>query len=818
MSTLPSGEIIVYRHRATEFEKLGEFLDPKSVRRVAIIAMAFLGWGILVRRPGVLFARARAFHSSRPAALQSELRVLAAESPDAKPALILQCSTRQYIFNCGEGTSRSTVGKTISLTTANNLFFTHAGWDRVGGLPGFLMTITEAGNKEITLHGPKNLTHVLAATRGFVFRTGSNVQVNEYNDDQPEPFSDQFVKITPVVIHPENDGASTGSHDCSAGTSRRLRVNATEVVRNMFPPSKIWVEKGPDVDPTYKGNTRNRDLEQTSKDHSRVAYVIEHHDIPGKFDGELADSLGVPGKIRRDLLRGESITFISTVTNESVTVHPHQVVGPPRKGQIIVILDVPSIKYFSSLMSSPELASLKEKKENVACVVHLLGSKEVLTNPEYIAWVRNTYGPETQHLVSCPDYPTNCVNFFAATAASVRNSVIDQNIFPVPWYDDTPPKPISWEGCKTETLVSDQVYRIYPIPEWDFNKYPYFRRIPPRGRQGNLEKARRLYEDLVAREQTRMQADHDKEPGTDVEIVTLGTGSQKPALTRNVSATLITSEQGNYLLDCGEGTLGQLTRLYGPEELRKILRELRFIFISHEHGDHQLGLIGLLRAVHAVKDRNDPNRLLLITPPQHLRWLREISQVSEFGLSRFDLATCHEFLPNETSKPKSFSGTKALALVETCYARHSYSSFCIALTHPSGWKIAYSGDTRPSDNLVRIGRNATVLLHEATFDDSRKAEAAMKKHSTTSEAIMVGKDMNARFTILTHFSQRYPIFPQSTKLANVGIAHDLMKVRLTELWKLPHVGRAMMKLGFVSPHEEGEEEEARKAFAEEARD
>ncbi|BFZ63189.1 hypothetical protein YB2330_004309 [Saitoella coloradoensis] len=780
--------------------------------------MAVPVWGILVSRPGVFFARSitRTFHSSRPAALQSELRVLAAESPDSKPALILQCNTQQYIFNCGEGTSRSTVGKTISLTTANNFFFTHAGWDRVGGLPGFLMTITEAGNKNVTLQGPKNLTHVLAATRGFVYRPGTNVQVNEYIDDKPEPFSDKFVKITPVVIHP----ATTPSYDddCSAGASLR-RVKAAEVVPNMFPPTNVWVEKGPDVDPTYKGNTRNRDLEQTSKDHSRVAYVIEHHDIPGKFDGVLADSLGVPGKPRKNLLRGESITFISTVTNESVTVHPHQVVGPTRKGQIVVILDIPSIEYFSSLMSSPELAAIEEKKDYIACVVHLLGSKEVLTNPEYVAWVRNTYGPETQHLVSCPELPTNCVNLFSATAASVRNSIIDKEIFPVPWHDNTPPKLIAWEGCKTQTLVSNQVYRIYPTPEWDFNTYPHFRSIPRRGRYGDLEKARRRYEDLVASEKTRMmQAERDKEPGTDVEIVTLGTGSQKPALTRNVSATLITTEQGNYLLDCGEGTLGQLTRLYGPEELPKLLRELRFVFISHEHGDHQLGLIGLLRAVHAVKDHDDPNRLLLITPPQHHRWLREISQVEEFGLSRLDLATCHEFLSNVESKPKPYSGTKALALVETCFARHSYASFCIAMTHPSGWKIAYSGDTRPSDNLVIIGRDATVLLHEATFDDSRKEEALKKKHSTTSEAIMVGKDMNARFTILTHFSQRYPIFSHSTRSANVGIAHDLMKVKLTELWKLPLVGRAMKKVGFMPPHEEGEEEEARKAFAEEARD
>jgi len=74
-------------------------------------------------------------------------------------------------------------------------------------------------------------------------------------------------------------------------------------------------------------------------------------------------------------------------------------------------------------------------------------------------------------------------------------------------------------------------------------------------------------------------------------------------------------------------------------------------------------------------------------------------------------------------------------------------------------KIAYSGDCRPSRDFGLVGRDATVLVHEATFDDELAADAAAKKHSTTSEALGVGARMGARAVVLTHFSQRYQKIP-----------------------------------------------------------
>ena len=78
-------------------------------------------------------------------------------------------------------------------------------------------------------------------------------------------------------------------------------------------------------------------------------------------------------------------------------------------------------------------------------------------------------------------------------------------------------------------------------------------------------------------------------------------------------------------------------------------------------------------------------------------------------------------------------------------------------------KVVYSGDCLPSQPLARAGRGCDLLIHEATFDDSRSADAARKRHCTTGQAAQVGAMMGAKLTVLTHFSQRYASAPTSSK-------------------------------------------------------
>jgi ribonuclease Z len=70
---------------------------------------------------------------------------------------------------------------------------------------------------------------------------------------------------------------------------------------------------------------------------------------------------------------------------------------------------------------------------------------------------------------------------------------------------------------------------------------------------------------------------------------------------------------------------------------------------------------------------------------------------------------------------------------------HCAESYAIVIQHQSGWKLVYSGDTRPSEALVEAGKGATILIHEATLEDSMHQDAVQKNHSTTKEAINIGE-------------------------------------------------------------------------------
>lgn len=132
-----------------------------------------------------------------------------------------------------------------------------------------------------------------------------------------------------------------------------------------------------------------------------------------------------------------------------------------------------------------------------------------------------------------------------------------------------------------------------------------------------------------------------------------------------------------------------------------------------------------------------------------------------------------------------------LGSLQTCAVDHITSSFGISIT-ASGcngnapFKLTYSGDTVPCDSLVQLGQNSTLLIHEATFENTLLDRAQQTKHCTISQAIEQSVKMNAKYTVLTHFSQRYPILPwiDGDLAANIGIAFDNMELVEEDLSKL----------------------------------
>lgn len=132
--------------------------------------------------------------------------------------------------------------------------------------------------------------------------------------------------------------------------------------------------------------------------------------------------------------------------------------------------------------------------------------------------------------------------------------------------------------------------------------------------------------------------------------------------------------------------------------------------------------------------------------------------------------------------------------LRTCQVPHLDPSYAISLEtsvlpeRQEQFKLTFSGDTIPCDSLVDLGKDSTLLIHEATLEDTLAASAATKMHSTISQAIEQGERMNSKYTLLTHFSQRYRVLPpindELIENKNVGLALDNMEITPCDLSRL----------------------------------
>ncbi|XP_021765309.1 tRNase Z TRZ3, mitochondrial-like [Chenopodium quinoa] len=337
----------------------------------------------------------------------------------------------------------------------------------------------------------------------------------------------------------------------------------------------------------------------------------------------------------------------------------------------------------------------------------------------------------------------------------------------------------------------------------------------------------------------------------DMEIVLLGTGSSQPSKYRNVSSIFINLfSKGSLLFDCGEGTLGQLKRRFGVEGADNAVRNLRCIWISHIHADHHTGLARILALRRDLLKGVPHEPLLVVGPGQLMRFLNAYQKLEELDMQFLDCrhttqASWDAFASSLNSDQGSSSPTNfGINVDSTLFIKgspmqsywkrpsspvgnaasmerlshlgkvlqdagletlisfpvvHCPQAFGIVLKAGDrinnvgevipGWKVVYSGDTRPCQELIEASHGATVLIHEATFEDALMDEAVARNHSTTKEAIEVGEAAGVYRIILTHFSQRYPKIPvfEDAHMHNTCIGFDMMSINMADLPVLPRI-------------------------------
>lgn len=293
------------------------------------------------------------------------------------------------------------------------------------------------------------------------------------------------------------------------------------------------------------------------------------------------------------------------------------------------------------------------------------------------------------------------------------------------------------------------------------------------------------------------------------EVTTLGTGAALPARGRYPSAQLLNANEHLYLIDCGEGTQERLRQ--AEVNFNRIER----VFISHMHGDHYLGLMGLISSmhlhgrltplkVHGPAELKEVIDVQLRASRTYLRFPMEILPVPlhtgetvcadpRLHVTALELRhrvpTCG-FLFREQAQPRRLRKEK-VALIPH-FARTSVKNG-EDLHLPDGTVVpnaeltleplparsyAYCSDTAYAPELAPALRGVDLLYHEATFTEELAQRAKETEHSTARQAAMLAREAGAGALLLGHFSSRYrsnrvlldealPVFP-NTMLAEEG--------------------------------------------------
>jgi ribonuclease Z len=300
-----------------------------------------------------------------------------------------------------------------------------------------------------------------------------------------------------------------------------------------------------------------------------------------------------------------------------------------------------------------------------------------------------------------------------------------------------------------------------------------------------------------------------------IRVVFLGTSGSVPTLKRSLPSVIVQCPRDQWMFDCGENVQHQMM---GAKV--SFHRKMK-IFITHLHGDHVLGLPGLLQTM-ALMERKEPVEIygpvglkdyLVCTKNTlnfGLNYPVEINQILTEGVIcdeneyRVVAIKSNHSIPGfsfkfeEKPRPGKFYPKKAMALGIPTGELWGNLQRGQEITLPNGKvikpsdvmgparrgrSIVYTGDTKPFEAFAKFAEDADLVIHDCTFDDSLSEKAGVDGHSTPSQAAAQAKAANAKKLALSHISARYPdatqLLEQAKKVfTNTILAEDYLEFEL----------------------------------------
>jgi len=315
-------------------------------------------------------------------------------------------------------------------------------------------------------------------------------------------------------------------------------------------------------------------------------------------------------------------------------------------------------------------------------------------------------------------------------------------------------------------------------------------------------------------------------------VIFLGTGASVPTAKRSLPAILVQRGNEHIMLDCGEGVQRQMIKAKtGFHKKMKIL-------VTHMHGDHVLGLPGLLQTMALL---NRERKVEVYGPRGIEHFFKCLRDTVQFGLTfpveiheveKAGTISEEEEYTIEAAWANHAIPSLAYSIVEKPRLGHFYPEKAKALGVPEGplWsqlqrgkqvklangrivkadqvvgkprhgrKIVYTGDTRPFKDLAKLASGANLLIHDATLGDELTERAKEDGHSTPTQAAKSARKAKVQRLILTHISARYnnvqKLVQQARKtFSNTKAADDFMRIEipLPEIQKVPATRKSMKR-------------------------
>lgn len=689
--------------------------------------------------------------------MRSFVEVLCPGNADSGSAIHIFLDGVRYQFGCGDGVQRTATEASVKPAKLSAIFLPSLAPADVGGLPGMLLTAADAGLEKICIAGPVGLKAYLHAARSFFLRPALEIDVVEI------------------------DGEAIASR------SKQIAIRGVQIPSASSEPERKFPNG------------------RAGEDAPSIAYVARLADIRGRFDPAKAASLGVPrGRMYGVLQRGSAVTL-----EDGTEVRPEQVMDLSTPGPVVVVIPSLPPDAIASFAANDAFSQASlETDGRLSLIVHL-SSQKTLLDTRYLAWTR-ALGGGVRHLALHVDFAPERVIYASNAEEMARlHFTVDEGIFPLPVHATRPHAPTVNPALDPVPAVAVHPPACGGLPDdWLLADFKLRLLLAPRSDAGRLDRSL-IPDALIPRDASaplrpwRVSAPRPASSPPPVSAVAgmtlrfLGTGSALPGKHRNVSGMhLSVSSRLGVLLDAGEGSLGQLSRALGRDGCLAALHSLRVAFISHMHADHHLGLPAILTARAAA---GATGQVAVIGPRALEPWLlTSLGDSAAAGVSFFD---ARDLTDPQAPAAGFFADSLGLEM-GTVPILHCPDAFAAVLRGTSGgWKVVYSGDTRPCDALIEAGSDATLLIHEATLDDRLGEEAKAKMHSTTGEALGVAERMGAWRTLLTHFSQRYPkvtALDERTveRMETVGacLACDFMTVGFERLEELPRLTRVLREV------------------------